>query len=233
MNMMKASAWLSAPVMLAAALFSSCDDDTAPPAKARLNLQVSTNRQPTTKTGREASVNQLVFTTGSIKFREVVFDADIVGAVGADTSISITHEQVAVIDYATGTITPAVVIEVPPGVYEDVYLGIEIQDEGANPSVVIEGTFTDSQGMAVPVRFEFNSGEVFEAEAERVTLTEGRSVIARITFDAQYWFGTITASQLENATRTNGRIVVSETSNVGIFGIVAQRLDDATDAVFQ
>lgn len=229
--MKRAVQLLAGSAVLSVALFSSCADEAAAPVsrKARLTLSASTNRQPATKAGREASVNQLVFTSGSIRFSEVDFDAK---RVGTENWISVSHQQLATLDFATGVITPAVTIEVEPGDYQDVDLSIEIHDEGTSPAIVIEGTFTNSRNTAVPVRFEFNSGEEFEFEAERITFTERQNVVTRIVFDPQFWFGTITASQLENATLTNGRIVVSATSNTAIFGIVAQRLDDSTEVEF-
>ena len=55
--------------------------------------------------------------------------------------------------------------------YTSVNLGIELQDENSTPSVVIRGTYTNSDGIDIPIRFEFNSGEVFEANAELVVLS--------------------------------------------------------------
>jgi hypothetical protein len=223
------------PVVAAVTMLGmlSCADEAgnnpAPANRTTLNLQAATNKQPISKAGRTAAVNNLVFTSGSITFREVVFDAD---RADTDQSISVTHEQIAVLDFATGVITPAVNIKVPAGTYNDVYLGIEIQDEGDKPGIVIEGTYTNSDNVVKPIRFEFNSGEVFEAEADSVVLNENTNVVTRITFDPQYWFATITASQLDNATMTGGRILISATSNVNIFSIVAERLDDRTEADF-
>jgi len=226
-------------VLLSMGLFGliSCGEDTPAPVNAnvpgpgvsRLNLQATANRQPVRKAGRTAAVTTLAFTSGSIIFAEVVFDAD---RVSDGRSISVTHEQVATLNFATGEITPPISVDVPAGEYKDVYLGIEIQDVNEVPGIVIEGTYTTTANVVRPIRFEFNSGEVFEAEAERVVLNEKTNVVTRISFDPQYWFGTITAQQLDNATVTNGRILISETSNVAIFNIVAQRIDDRTEADF-
>lgn len=215
--------------MLSCALFSCNDDEPAAP-KAKLSIQPTVNKQLENKTGRVAATNDLVFSTGSIKFREVVFDGD---RVDNGQSISITHEQIATIDFATSTVSPAVVVEIPAGEYQSIYLGIEIQDEGSTPSVVIEGTYTNSNDVTTPIRFEFNSGEVFEAQAASATLNANQNVVAKITFDPQYWFSTITATQLDNAAIVDGKILINATNNTAIYTVVADRLDDATDAVFQ
>lgn len=196
--------------------------------KGRITLQVATTSKSTSfVNGRETNVNKLSFTKGKIKFREVVFDGYLGGR-----PISITHEQIAVIDYATGTISPSVFLEVDPGEYKNVNLGIEIQDDGSDPSIVIEGTYISSEGKTIPLRFEFNSGEVFEAEAESVKITAGSNIVGKITFDALEWFSVISAEALDNATLTNGVMIISETSNSEIFDQIADRLDVATQAVF-
>ena len=85
-----------------------------------------------------------------------------------------------------------------------------------------------------PIRFEFNSGEVFEAEAESATVTSNVSAIAKITFDPIAWFERVSAQKLDNArTNNDGVIVISETKNEAIFDLVADGLDRKTEAVFE
>ena len=172
----------------------------------------------------------VVFNSGYVVVREVVFDAN----KNNGSNISITEEKVTTIDLITGTANPAFKMDIPAGTYTSVNLGIEIQDETSRPSVVAEGLYTNASGVTTPIRFEFNSGEVFEANSVApVTLTENTAATAKITFDPHVWFSTVTRAQMDNATRTNGVIIVSETRNTGIFNIVADRLDNATQAVFK
>jgi uncharacterized lipoprotein YbaY len=213
-------------LVLFVTVLASCSKDDAN-SDVNVRLAVTTTSSSTATQSRLAA-NDLVFTSGTITIREVVFDGD-----NGSVSVSRTHEQIADIDYATGTITPAVVVSVPAGDYTSVNLGIELQDENSTPSVVIEGTYTHTNGDVIPIRFEFNSGEVFEANATSVVLEEGTDVVGKITFDAISWFSTVTAAQLDNAVLTNGTIIVSSTSNANIFTIVADRLDVDTEAVFQ
>ena len=216
------------PILSLCLLFviTSCSDD-----ESRTGVLLSANTtggDVTTKNGRTAATNDLVFNSGSITIREVVFDGE-----NGNTSVTRTVPQVASIDYTTGTVSPEVFIEIPAGEYTSVNLGIELQDVNAIPAMVIDGTYTNSDDEIIPIRFEFNSGEVFEANAASVTIPAGTDVIGKITFDALEWFSPITATQLDNATQTDGVIVISENSNSGIFDIVAERVDVATQAVFE
>lgn len=177
------------------------------------------------------SAGDLQFTDGFITIREVVFDGDRVGG----NSVSITHSEIVTFDFATGIGTPAdEVIEIPAGEYQSVYLGIELQDENDDPTLVLEGTYEKASGVVYPIRFEFNSGEVFEAEAANATVEAGTTAIAKITFDPHAWFASVSFNRLENSVVNNaGVIVISETSNPDIFDTVADGLDLSTQAVFE
>jgi hypothetical protein len=217
--------FILAAIVAGSIIFSSCEKDNP---TGKITLEVNTTSSSTVNLKGTKAANDLVFTSGTITIREVVFD----GEVGA-TSVSRTIEQVADIDYATGTVTPEVVIEVPAGDYTDVNLGIELQDVNDDHTVVIEGTYTNSSEEVIPIRFEFNSGEVFEAIAASVSIEPGADIIGKITFDAISWFGTVTSNELDNATQTDGVIVISGTSNTTIFDKVADKLDVDTQAVFE
>jgi hypothetical protein len=172
----------------------------------------------------------LSFDSGFITIREIVFDGDRQGA----SSVSITHEQISTIDFATGLVSPPIEVEIPAGEYKSVNLGIEIQDENAGPAIVIEGEYTRTDGSISPIRFEFNSGEVFEAEAESAAIPSNIPAVAKITFDPVAWFNGVSAQKLDNANvDANGVIVISETSNAAIFDLAADGLDRNTEAVFQ
>jgi len=169
------------------------------------------------------------FLTGQVTISEIVFDGDIIGS----ESVSISHEQVATIDLATGIVSPAVEVIIPYGDYNAVNLGIEILDEDDSPSVMAQGTYTDANNVVTEVHFEFNSGEVFEAEAESYSFVEGTRAIAQIDFSPAVWFSQVTEAMLDGADRVDGVIMINETTNSDIFDMVADKLDDATEASFR
>jgi hypothetical protein len=224
---MKSIKLISLVLLLGGVLFTtSCqkdeDESTGVSLQFDINKEVVNYRSP----------GDLQFTDGFITIREVVFDGDRVGG----ASESITYSKVVVYDFGTGTSEPADhVIDIPAGTYNDIYLGIELQDVNDDPTLVIEGTYErESDGEVYPIRFEFNSGEVFEAEAASGVVPPNTPAIAKITFDPHEWFSGVSFNMLENATVNNdGVIVISESSNASIFDIVADGLDMSTQAVFQ
>lgn len=207
-------------------LVSSCQKDEE--QSSGIKLQFDINKEVVSY----RSPGDLQFTDGFITIAEVVFDGDKVGG----ESVSISHEAIVVYDFGTGESTPENdVINIPPGNYNDIYLGIELLDENDNPALVLEGTYEkEADGQVYPLRFEFNSGEVFEAEASSGSVTPNTPAIAKITFDPHEWFAGVSFNRLENASVNNdGVIVISETSNSAIFDLVADGLDLSTEAVFQ
>lgn len=213
-------------------LLASCDQAPQPDlifeGEATVEFQFELNDGSAVVNKTDAGT--LAFNSGFIVIREIVFDGDRQGA----SSVSITHEQISTIDFATGVASPPVMVDIPAGQYKSVYLGIEIQDENDDPTIVIEGEYTRTDGTMSPIRFEFGSGEVFEAEAESADVPSNVPAIAKITFDPVEWFSAVSANRLDNAkVDGNGVIVISETKNAGIFDLVADGLDRSTDAVFQ
>ena len=225
-NNLKQSMKYGVMMMLAVGL-ASCDsgDDLT---NATVNLSFSGNTSTITVPGGRAEANSLEFTSGTIRLRQIQFEAE---AEGGD-SIEVEIEQIIDIDFATGATTPDLSdLVFPIGTYDEMRLELELQDENRIPSVVIEGTFTDAEDQAHPIRFEFNSGETFEVEKEgRVVFEAGTQVLAEVTFDPGVWFAGVTMEELSAATKNNdGVIVISETSNAEIFDIVADGLDLATE----
>ena len=226
---MKRISFLSA-AFCCSLLLAACDSNSdVPDGQVSITFEFEINQ--TQAAAKSGQMPMLQFNAGSITVTEIVFDGE---NQTSRQSVSISHEQVSTIDFATGVSTPSLdEVLIPAGDYLGVNLGIELLDENSTPSVMIEGVFTNANGEAKPIRFEFNSGEVFEADANQVTLSEDRSAIAVITFDPIVWFSVISAERLDNAAMTNGVIVINEEVNEVIFDDVEERLDQATEAVFR
>ena len=206
---------------------ASCGgDDDSPAPQGGVSVSVGMSKTPAPVPG---STGTLAFTTGYVVISEVEFK----GKQANGAAVSFEQKQVTTLDLATGLASPNLLLPIPAGTYKEVKLEVEIKDEDNRPSIVTEGTYTNAAGAATPVRFEFNSGESFEAESKReVTLAANTPVTSKILFEPRVWFAPITATQLDNAQRVNGRILINESTNRTLFNIVADRLDDLTETTF-
>ncbi|MGM0579632.1 MAG: hypothetical protein ACQETL_03070 [Bacteroidota bacterium] len=225
--MMKIKSLLVVAV-IAFGMFACSEDETN---GARLNLDFNTVTTAD-NTSQRALTNGLEFTDGFITLSDVNFEAE---ADVDSLEIEFELEQQTILDFATGTTNPDISgITIPAGTYEEVEIEIELYDEGDEPGVVLNGTFTHD-GVETPVRFEFDSGETFEVEMEgNVVLSDGTNALAQITLDPHVWFANVSAEQLAAAERdADGVIVISESINSDIFDIAADGLDLATDVEFE
>lgn len=213
---------ISAALLGLAIAVSSCNKDDG-------NASLSYSFKMSEDISLKSTANSLQFNSGHVTIREIEFDGEHEG----QGSISISASKVSTIDLVTGEATPAITTVIPAGSYKYVNLGIELQDVSNTPAIVAEGTWVNTANNEIPVRFEFNSGEVFEAETEAHDFKEDSSPIAEIAFDPKNWFSGVSATMLNNAALTNDTIVISEDYNDAIFDIVTQKLDEATQATFK
>lgn len=215
------------PLALAAcALLAACQPDDADGDTTAVEVRIAVaGATEATRAG-----NGLLFTGGTLLVSEVEFSADRVGG----ASVSRSRERIVAYDLATGL--PAegeVAFEVPAGAYADAYLGVELRDEDATPSIVALGTHERSGGEVVPVRFEFNSGEVFEAEGEGIEIAPGATAVSTIRLAPEAWFARVSRERLDGARLdAEGVLVVSEGRNEAIFDLAADGLDVATEVRF-
>lgn len=208
-------------------IFSACSED-AETTQPTVQMQFNTvNTATSVPSNSRVAANSLEFTSGSITLTEIEFEAE----TDEGDSVEVNIQQNVVIDFATGATSPDLSSLVfPAGTYAEARVELELLDENEIPSVLLEGTFIDSNNESHPVRFEFNSGETFEVEREgSITFSAGANVVAEVTFDPTVWFAGVTSGMLERATKIEGVIVISETSNEEIFDIAADGLDLATE----
>ena len=231
---MKQLSYITLFLLAVMGLQGCSSDDEIGSGNAMLTISAALKDQSSGKTAITGSKapETLIFTSGYVWVSEIVFD----GTLQRGTSISRTVERFSQIDFATGIANPTLDdIIIPAGDYTFVNLGVELRDEDSQPSIVMEGLYTRTDESQVPIRFEFNSGEVFEAEtSQQVSIAENASVLSKIVFDPNVWFSVVSNTALDNATlNSNGIIVISGRSNETIFDLVADRLDVSTESVFE
>ena len=175
------------------------------------------------------SLNSLSFTKASIRVIELVFDAE-----GPDSSISVTEPLTSTIDLILNVATPELpVVALGPGTYTSLNMGLEIRDLDADPGIIVEGTFTDDANNNTLFSLLFNSGEVFETDADMLVIADGSVMEAKITFYPAEWFRGVTAQDMLDATKDDaGIVVISGSSNPTIFGVMEAALDRSTQATF-
>ncbi len=116
------------------------------------------------------------------------------------------------------------VINVPPGIYNDIEFEVEVQPNGGDAAFQLNGSFTNGGGVTTPVVFTLNTALEIESEQSNITIVDGASLTAFTTLNLSLLTTGVTESMLNNATLTAGVIQISATSNTNIYNIIFDNL---------
>lgn len=169
----------------------------------------------------------ITWTSGNALVREIIWDGTLTGA---SLPTSITHSVVTDIDLFTGAATPEIITtEITPGEYSNIYIGVELQDNGVDDNIILNGYYTDGNSVTHPIQFLFNSGEVFEATLSNYTFEPGDNTICWLELNPTDWFSSFTVADFDNAsTNGNGVIVLSESQNSALYDVVEAAILSST-----
>lgn len=104
------------------------------------------------------------------------------------------------------------------GTFTNIEVKLELeQSNTADIPLNLTGNFTRTDGTIVPVEFDVNQNLEIKAEAEHVFIDKTTDLKTTLILHLNLFFQGITAAQLENADLTNGKIIISSTSNIALF----------------
>lgn len=182
---------------------------------------------------------KLVFHSGTILL--AAFDIEGTRQEGDPIAFSRSFPQGLLINFDPNTGVPEIQYDIPQGVYTVLTISFETFDNGDN-TIVVNGTYTNNNGTDIPVRFEFLSSEYFAITGEDgansglIVLDKDTPANAHIKLDPIYWFDILTTNQMENAdlVNVNGTptILINESINDNLYDLLADRVDESTEAVF-
>lgn len=115
-------------------------------------------------------------------------------------------------------------LSVPAGTYSEVEFKAFLAPTSASPALELAGTFT-SGGATKAIRFVVSSQVELKAEKKNVTVAQGTTYSALNTVDLSQLTRNVTEAALNNATPTNGEIVLSASSNTTLYNIMLQNLN--------
>lgn len=169
----------------------------------------------------------LEVTDMQVLVKEIVCDGE-----GPSGSLSRSIPGTFDIDVLAGTSEPEYpIIELEAGDWESLNFGVEVDDDVAGrDAIYLEATFyPEGGGEPVPMRYLFNSNEVFEIEQPgTITLESTLHLDAGNMFHPEYWFPTVDLrdAQLDG----EGWITLSQSENIALFNEVSDALDRSTQA---
>lgn len=160
------------------------------------------------------------WTSGSGYVKEIEFEAE-------NNTLEVEYEEM--VNKRIDLFTPISTlgnVTLPPGEYKEIELDVKFISAGTDTSFVLRGTFTNGSAVITPVLFMITDELEVETEAENVTISGTNNYTAITSVDLSKLTIGITETMLENATRTNGVIVISKNDNVNLYNIILNNMDD-------
>lgn len=123
-------------------------------------------------------------------------------------------------------------VTLPPGTYSQVEFKVELNPTGTDAALELKGQYT-SGGITTPIIFTVNAPLELKNEKSNVVIADNNSYKAITTLNLALLTTGVTEIMLNNAARTNGTIIISSTSNAGIYNIILNNLHDSDEVEFE
>ena len=112
---------------------------------------------------------------------------------------------------------------------------LDLIDYKNEASIYFEGTFTDDEGNSTPFQFEYFGDDIdFEVEIEAdddnyFTIDRINNPLALFELNAANWLRNVTTSEMTNAERTDGRILLTRNSNREIYNKIKKNIEESSE----
>ncbi len=190
--------------------------DDAPASSMQFQLKAA---NPLVVVNIVAGPGSILWTSGSAVATQVKLEAK-----QNTNQLEFKSSAVQQIDLFASVITGLGNVVIPAGTYTQVEFKITIDQIGNNPALQLNGQYTNGTGGVTPVVFNLNSLFELKAEQNNVTVTGSGSITALTTLDLSIISSGITQALLNSATVTNGKIVIAATSNINLYNIIINNL---------
>jgi hypothetical protein len=205
---------------LAVLLFGSCKksgtDDTATASGMQFQLGVT---NPLVVVNRVEAPNTILWTSGTAYATQVKLEAK---QNASQVEFKSTTPQQ--IDLFASVATSLGNVTLPAGTYTEVEFKISINTNGSVPSLQLNGNYTNAASQVIPITFTMSSLFDLKAEQNNVVVTSNSSFVALTTLNLSLVSSGITQAMLNSATLTSGKIVISASSNINLYNIILNNL---------
>lgn len=170
--------------------------------------------------------SSIIWTSGTLNISEIDFEAE-----SEQNEVEFELKKFISVDLAN--LSPVLgSISIPDGTYEEVELKIVLKNSSTNAyPLTLKGAYTDASGRTTPVEFYFNEELELEVEAENVVV-ESNNYIGLINFELNRLISQVSSTDFSDAVKTDGKIIISSTSNVHIYNKIKSSLSVIGDCDF-
>lgn len=174
------------------------------------------------------SNSSLTWTSGNVNVSEIDFEAK-------SKSAKIEYELKQAFNVDLFNLSPVLgSITLPDATYEEVELKLVLKKSAtSNIPLTLKGSYTDGSGTKIPVEFYFNEDFEAEVEAENIIVSGTNDYLGLINVQLNKFLTNVVSADLSGATKTNGVIVISSTSNMELYAKLKANLNAFADCDFE
>lgn len=184
--------------------------------------------------------SRLQFYGGSIIVSSFEFEGDREQA--SEVEFTREYENGLKTTFTSDQAVEAFQFQIPQGNYNHISIEFETFEGFGENSLVVEGSYQNSEGRRYPLVFALGSSESFEIEAE--SYSDGNQIIVKkeapvsafIKLNPVHWFKNIPLSLLDEADVVLWdevpTIVISEEVNEELYDLIEDRLTEAAEVIF-
>ncbi|MBC7399199.1 MAG: hypothetical protein H7289_04580 [Mucilaginibacter sp.] len=213
-------------------ILSACkkSDSASPSSNTQLAFALSASGNVTPVTSAVSNGVQTTNAAGSASISWTAGTANVsafkLEAKKKGLEIEITSRNLTSIDLFAATPT-TISAAIDTGTYREIELRVLFaKTSGSAIPLTLKGNYTSTTGTVTPIEFDFNDDAVIKVEAENVTVDGSTDFAALAKFDVSKLIGSGLAGALDAATRTNGTIIISSSSNTNIYNAIKSRITD-------
>lgn len=209
-------------IAAAAIILVSCKKEASGPAGVKFQLKATNN---IAALQAKAAAGTIAWSSGTATPTSVKFEAK-----KGTTEVEFTStasQQVNLFTVAQSTFGN---ITLPDGMYNEIELKINVNGTTSAPALELNGVYNNGTAD-VPVSFRVTTPLLIKAEKNNVNITSG-SFTAVTELNLSLYTTGITQTMLNNATKTNGTIVISSVSNAGLYNTIIANIDRFHHAEF-
>jgi hypothetical protein len=239
--MKRVSIILPVTLIALALWFTACKKDNSNPgttnsANSTLAIQVQAINKsfslPVNSSGNKSSsatTASIAWDTASMVISRIKYEAELKSMITHRDSIKISYEWTGPQDvnlFDTNITLGNFVLQ--PGYYDEIEVKVDgfKQDAGSGPVFYLHGIYTKDDNTTLPVVLSVNENVMFKTEKDSVAISSADNSVftSIIQLYLDQLMADIQLSALDNATLTNGAIVISADSNRDLYRIIMRNL---------
>jgi hypothetical protein len=217
-----------------AMLVTSCSKDSTNPATTSLGVKVqATNKSFSLLKSTSLATPSLIWDSSFVIVSKIEFEAEKQESeMSADPSeVHFEWNGPAKIDlFKLNSVIGNISLQ--PGIYHEVSLKINSfsSDAGSLPGFYLSGTFTNADGSIIPIEFIVNEDFEFKVKFEGSTLDAVNDYTGLINMNLIMLFAGIQPADLDGATLSGDRIIISGTSNTALYTRIISNLSSCGES---